>query len=124
MSDWSSSTLVFVRDVGEAIGFYVERLGFTLNMRHEEDGRTLVAGISRGSGCGLLLTAQWPERVGTAILYTHLPDDALERLLAELRQQGLVAKDGWWGTPLAIIEDPDGNQLFFPRADDAQPAEG
>ena len=124
MSDWSSSTLVFVRNVDEAIGFYVDRLGFTLNMRHEEDGRALVAGVSRGSGCALLLTAQWPERVGTAILYTHLPDDALGLLLADLRQQDVVAKDGWWGTPLAVIEDPDGNQLFFPRAVDAAPEEG
>ena len=115
MTDWTSSTLVFVREVDEAIGFYVDRLGFTLNMRHEEDGRALVAGISRGRGCALLLTAQWPARVGTTILYTHLPETALERLLVDLGEQGVPVKDGWWGTPLAVIEDQDGNQLFFPR---------
>ena len=23
-------------------------------------------------------------------------------------------KEGWWGYKLMIVEDPDGNQLYFP----------
>jgi catechol 2,3-dioxygenase-like lactoylglutathione lyase family enzyme len=113
-ANWTSSTLVFVRDVDAAIGFYVDRLGFTLDMRHEEEGKALVAGVSRGDGCALLLTSQWPEKVGSAILYTALDTDEFARLRAALEAKGTPVKDGWWGKPLLIIEDPDGNQLYFP----------
>jgi hypothetical protein len=27
--------------------------------------------------------------------------------------------DGWWGYQLAIVEDPDGNELFFSYPADA-----
>jgi catechol 2,3-dioxygenase-like lactoylglutathione lyase family enzyme len=54
MSSWLTSTLMFVRDVDASIRFYVDKLGFTLNMRYEEDGQALVAGVSRGDGCALL----------------------------------------------------------------------
>lgn len=114
MAAWISSTLVFVRDVDDAIHFYVDLLGFTLNMRHEEEGRALVAGVSRGEGCALLLTSQWPEKVGTAILYTALDGADFAPLCAELGAKGVSLGEGWWGQPLRIVTDPDGNQLFFP----------
>ena len=114
MSDWMSSTLFFVRDVDAAIAFYVDLLGFTLNMRHEEDGEALVAGVSHGEGSGLLLTSQWPERVGTGIIYVALGNDAFSRLRADFARNGVSTKDGWWGNPLTIVEDPDGNQIYFP----------
>jgi catechol 2,3-dioxygenase-like lactoylglutathione lyase family enzyme len=115
MTAWISSTLVFVRDVDHAILFYVDRLGFTLDMRHAEAGTTLVAGVSRGEGCALLLTCQWPDRVGTGILYTALDPDEFERLATRLNEQGLSTADGWWGLPLLVVTDPDGNLLYFPR---------
>lgn len=114
MSAWTSSTLFFVRDVDRAIGFYVDVLGFTLNMRHEEEGKALVAGVSRGDGCAMLLTSQWPDKVGNGILYTALDAAELASLRAGLEAKGATSKDGWWGKPLVIVEDPDGNQLYFP----------
>ncbi|MBO9714051.1 VOC family protein [Sphingomonas sp.] len=112
---WVSSTLVFVRDVDAAIGFYVDRLGFMLGMRHEEGGRALVAGVSRGEGSGLLLTCQWPEKVGSGILYAALGAGEFEGFVAELAAKGIETGEGWWGSPLVIVTDPDGNQLYFPR---------
>ena len=47
---WTSSTLVFVRDVDEAIGFYADRLGVTLNMRYAEEDKALVTLIRKGWG--------------------------------------------------------------------------
>lgn len=114
MVAWTSSTLFFVRDVDTAIGFYVEVLGFTLNMRHEEKGTALVAGVSRGDGCALLLTSQWPGKVGTRILYTALDATELAILRADLEAKRAGIKDGRWGKRLVIVEDPDGNQLYFP----------
>lgn len=113
-SPWVSSTLFFVRDVDAAIAFYVERLGFTQDMRHEEEGRALVAGVSRGEGCALLLTSQWPDRVGTGILYTALGPAELTGLRTHLSEQGVAVQEGWWGLAQLIVTDPDGNQLYFP----------
>ena len=115
MSEWVSSTLIFVRDIDESISFYVDVLGFTLNMRHEDSGKALVAGVSRSDGCALLLSCQWPERAGTGILYTALSADELEHLRVDLQAKGIATKDGWWGMPLVIVEDHDGNQLYFPK---------
>lgn len=117
MSSWVSSTLFFVRDVDAAIGFYVDRLGFALNMRHEEDGRTLVAGVSRGDGCALLLTSQWPDKVGKGVLYLALGVDEFKRWRGELHARGVATEEGWWGRELLVIEDRDGNQLYFAHPD-------
>jgi catechol 2,3-dioxygenase-like lactoylglutathione lyase family enzyme len=113
MSDWQVSTLVFVRDVDASIAFYVGKLGFTLNMRYEEDGCALVAGVGRGEGCAFLLTSQWPDRVGKGIVYDGLGHAEFDALRSDLQQKGVPLKDGWWGKQLMIVEDPDGNQLYF-----------
>lgn len=115
MTEWVSSTLIFVRDVDEAIRFYVDGIGFTLNMRHEEGGVALVAGVSRGDGCALFLTSQWPEKVGSATIYTALDAGELERLRQHLQTKRIETKDGWWGMPLMILQDHDGNELYFPH---------
>ena len=110
---WQVSTLVFVTDVDASIAFYVGKLGFTLNMRYEEDGVALVAGVSRGEHCPLLLTSQWPDRVGLGILYDGLDPAEFDATRTELEGKGVVLKEGWWGKKLMVVEDPDGNQIFF-----------
>jgi hypothetical protein len=31
----------------------------------------------------------------------------------ELEAKGVSVKAGWWGYRLLVVDDPDGNQLFF-----------
>jgi len=38
---------------------------------------------------------------------------ALDALRAELEAKGVTVKDGSWGYRLLVVDDPDGNQLFF-----------
>jgi hypothetical protein len=38
---------------------------------------------------------------------------ALDALRAELESRGVPVKDGSWGYRLLVVDDPDGNQLFF-----------
>lgn len=99
-----SSTLFFVRDVDAAIGFYVDSLGSTLDMRHEEDGRALVAGVSRGESCVLLLTRQWPDKVGKGVLYLALDANEFALWRAELDARRVATQEGWWGRELLIVE--------------------
>jgi len=37
----------------------------------------------------------------------------LDALRAELEAKGVPVKEGSWGYRLLVIDDPDGNQLFF-----------
>jgi hypothetical protein len=38
---------------------------------------------------------------------------AIDRLRAEFAANGVPVKDGSWGYRLLVVDDPDGNQLFF-----------
>jgi hypothetical protein len=38
---------------------------------------------------------------------------ALDALRVELMARNVPVKDGSWGYRLLVVEDPDGNQLFF-----------
>jgi hypothetical protein len=40
--------------------------------------------------------------------------EAVDALRAELEARGVSVKDGRWGYRLLVVEDLDGNQLFFP----------
>jgi hypothetical protein len=37
----------------------------------------------------------------------------LDALRAELEAKGVSVKEGSWGYRLLVVDDPDGNQLFF-----------
>jgi hypothetical protein len=37
----------------------------------------------------------------------------LDALRAEFEAKGVQVKDGNWGYRILVVDDPDGNQLFF-----------
>jgi catechol 2,3-dioxygenase-like lactoylglutathione lyase family enzyme len=121
MTDWFARPVLHVSSVEASLRFYVERLGFTVAWRYEEDGRAFVAQVDRGS-CALIFSDQWPEKVGKGLMFISLnvePETheaavaALDALRAEFEAHGVPVKDGRWGYKLLVVEDPDGNQLFF-----------
>lgn len=126
MPDWFGRPVLHVSSVDAALRFYVDRLGFTIAWRYDENGRSRVAQVDHGS-CALILSDQWPEKVGKGLMFISLnvePETyeaavaALDTLRTEFESRGLPVKDGEWGYRLLIVEDLDGNQLFFnyPRA--------
>jgi catechol 2,3-dioxygenase-like lactoylglutathione lyase family enzyme len=121
MTDWFARPVLHVTDVEASLRFYVDRLGFTSSWRYEKDGKTFVAQVDRQS-CALILCSQWPEKVGKGLMFISLnvqPETreaafaALNALRTELEAKGAPVKDGWWGYQLLVVDDPDGNQLFF-----------
>ena len=121
MTDWFARPVLHVKDVDASLRFYVDRLGFTIPWRYAEDGRAYVAQVDRQS-CSLILSNQWPEKVGKGLIFISLnvePETreaavaALDALRAELEAKGAPVKDGSWGYRLLVVDDPDGNQLFF-----------
>jgi hypothetical protein len=64
----------------------------------------------------------WPEKIGKALIFISLNVEpptregataALDELRAELEARGAPVKEGSWGYRLLVVDDPDGNQLFF-----------
>jgi catechol 2,3-dioxygenase-like lactoylglutathione lyase family enzyme len=121
MTDWFARPVLHVTDVDASLRFYVDRLGFTSPWRFGEDGRTYVAQVDR-QGCALILANNWPEKIGKGLMFISLNVEpqtreaavaALDALRAELEAKGVPVKDGSWGYRLLVVDDPDGNQLFF-----------
>lgn len=121
MTDWFARPVLSVKDVDASLRFYVDRLGFASAWRYEEDGKAYVAQVER-QGCALILADRWPEKIGKGLIFISLNGEpqtreaavtALDALRAELVAQGVPVKDGWWGYQLLVVDDPDGNQLFF-----------
>jgi catechol 2,3-dioxygenase-like lactoylglutathione lyase family enzyme len=99
--------------MNRSIAFYVGQLGFEENWRHEEAGVTLVAQVDRAS-CELILSSQDADRTGRGRMFISLDVSVLGAVRAELEGRGVAVEDGRWGYRLAIVRDPDGNELYFP----------
>ena len=83
---------------------------------------------TRGS-CALILSDQWPEKVGKGLTFISLNTEletheagvaAVDTLRMELEAQGVRVKDGHWGYRVLVVEDIDGNELFFPYPNEPQ----
>src|SRR5271165_6536901 len=118
MTDWFARPVLHVADVAASLRFYVDRLGFTSPWRYDEDGKVYVAQVER-QGCALILADTWPEKIGKGLMFISLTAErdaqiaALDALRAELEAKGVSVKEGSWGYRLLVVDDPDGNQLFF-----------
>jgi catechol 2,3-dioxygenase-like lactoylglutathione lyase family enzyme len=118
MTAWLARPVLHVADGAASIAFYVERLGFTSAWRHDEDGKPVVAQVER-QGCALILSSQWPDKVGRGLVFVSLNAApaaqiaALDALRVELETNGVVVTDGEWGYRILVVADPDGNQLYF-----------
>jgi catechol 2,3-dioxygenase-like lactoylglutathione lyase family enzyme len=122
MTDWFARPVLHVSSVEASMRFYVDRLGFTVAWRYDEEGRARVAQVDRGS-CALILSDQWPAKAGKGLMFISLNVEppaheaevaAVDALRAELEARGAAVKDGNWGYRLLVVDDLDGNQLFFP----------
>jgi uncharacterized glyoxalase superfamily protein PhnB len=116
---WFARPVLHVADVAASLRFYVDRLEFETPWQYREDDRIRVAQVER-QGCALILSDQWPDKVGKGLIFVSLDVaspalavEALDALRAELASRGVAARDGTWGYRLLVVDDPDGNQLTF-----------
>jgi catechol 2,3-dioxygenase-like lactoylglutathione lyase family enzyme len=121
MTDWFARPVLHVKDVEASLGFYTNRLGFTSPWRYDQEGRGHVAQVDR-QGCALILADTRPEKIGKGLMFISLNVEsetreaavaALDALRAELEARGVPVKEGSWGYRLLVVDDLDGNQLFF-----------
>ena len=113
MSVWYSRPVFFVESVERSIAFYTEKLGFTQGFNYEEEGKILVAQVNR-EDCEIILNCQQPGKNGRSRIFISIDLEPLQALRIEFESRGAPIRDGWWGYDTMMIEDPDGNELFFP----------
>jgi catechol 2,3-dioxygenase-like lactoylglutathione lyase family enzyme len=113
MSVWYSRPVFFVESVERSIAFYTEKLGFAKGWCYEEEGKILVGQVDR-EDCEIILNCQQPEKIGRGRIFISIDIEPLRALRAEFEGQGAPIREGWWGYDTMIIQDPDGNELFFP----------
>jgi catechol 2,3-dioxygenase-like lactoylglutathione lyase family enzyme len=111
---WYTRPVFFVSDVNRAVRFYVEQLGFEKGW-HEGDGRGTVCQVNHGE-CEIILCED-AKRKDKSRLFIELTAEALADLRREFAERVVPAKETWWGYDTLQVDDPDGNELFFPRPD-------
>lgn len=121
MTEWFARPVLHVSDVEASVRFYMGKLGFTSPWHYDENGRVRVAQVDR-QGCALIFSDQWPEKIGKGLMFISLnvepatPETAiaaLDALRMELEAKDVPVEEGSWGYRILIVDDPDGNQLFF-----------
>lgn len=108
---WYTRPVFFVADVNRALRFYVDRLGFDKSW-HEGDGAGKVCQVNHGE-CEIILCED-ARRRDKARLFIELTPEGLADLRQELAERSVPSKESWWGYDVLQVDDPDGNELFFP----------
>ena len=108
---WYTRPVLFVADVNRALRFYVDMLGFKKSW-HEGDGAGKVCQVNHGE-CEIILCEDATRR-DKARLFIELTADGLTDLRREIAERSVPSKETWWGYDTLQIDDPDGNELFFP----------
>jgi len=111
---WYSRPVVFVADLSRSLRFYLDQLGYRKDW-HAGDGAGTVCQVSR-SACEIILCQDLARR-DKARLFIELTADGLRDLRQELAERSVPHKTTWWGYDTIQVDDPDGNELFFPMPD-------
>lgn len=108
---WYARPVFYVADIGRALAFYIDKLGFTRKW-HEADGTGTVCQVDR-SECEIIL-CQDATHAERGRLFVELTPAGLQELRAEIAARGVAADQIWWGYDCLRVMDPDGNELLFP----------
>jgi catechol 2,3-dioxygenase-like lactoylglutathione lyase family enzyme len=111
---WYTRPVLFVADVNRALRFYLDKLGFEKGW-HEGDGAGKVCQVNHGE-CEIILCED-AKRRDKGRLFIELTADGLADLRRELAEHSVPSKERWWGNDTIQIDDPDGNELFFPLSE-------
>jgi catechol 2,3-dioxygenase-like lactoylglutathione lyase family enzyme len=106
---WYMRPVFFVSDIQRAIGFYVDKLGFSKKW-HEAEGKGTVCQVDRG-GCEIILSED-AARKDRGRIFLELSRDGVNQLLKEVSERSIPTQKMWWGYDVLRIEDPDGNDLL------------
>jgi uncharacterized glyoxalase superfamily protein PhnB len=107
---------LFVRDVEEAIHFYIEMLGFELEGRMPEDHSLPGewAMVAKGNASFMFQKPEGPTSATGVVFYLTVED--ADRMITDLRARGATVEgpvDQFYGYREATVTDPNGYKLVF-----------
>src|SRR5688572_19927133 len=108
---WYARPVFFVADVNRAARFYIDMLGFEKGW-HEGDGTGTVCQVNHGE-CEIIL-CQEAARRDKARLFVELTAEGLADFRRLLADRSVPNRNRRWGNDVIQVDDPDGNELFFP----------
>ena len=111
---WYARPVFFVADMGRALRFYVDLLGFEKRW-HSDDGAGTVCQVDRGE-CEIILCEDATRR-DRGRLFVELSAEGLADLRRECVERAVPTTEAWWGYDALQVDDPDGNELLFPTPD-------
>jgi catechol 2,3-dioxygenase-like lactoylglutathione lyase family enzyme len=108
---WYTRPVFFVAELDRAIRFYVDVLGFEKGW-HEGDGTGSVCQVNHGE-CEVILCEDVARR-DRGRLFVSLTGDGIADLRRQCVEHDVSPTETWWGYNTLQLDDPDGNELFFP----------
>lgn len=111
---WYTRPVFFVGDVNRAARFYIEVLGFE-KAWHSDQGAGKICQVNHGE-CEIILCEDAARR-DRGRLFIELTSQGFADLRREFAERSVPITETWWGYDTIQVDDPDGNELFFPRPD-------
>jgi catechol 2,3-dioxygenase-like lactoylglutathione lyase family enzyme len=115
MDNFYARSVFFVKDGEAALAFYTQTLGFRLDWNNQYEGRACVFQVSL-FGFELILNqifVDTKDRAGHGRAFIGLEDNQAQALCEHIRAKGIEVSRDDWGKPTLVIQDLDGNELFF-----------
>lgn len=109
---WYTRPVLFVTSCAHARTFYVDGLAFATAWASPDDW---VCQVNHGE-CEIILCTD-ATRAGHGRVFIELTSVAHAALEAQCVARAIPTQDIVWGHRTLVVQDPDGNELYFPYAE-------
>ncbi|HEU0215003.1 MAG TPA: VOC family protein [Jiangellaceae bacterium] len=120
----SAFPIIYSDDLGRALAFYRDALGFEPTMQFPSDGEPEFVSLELSDGTGVALAAPrgsslhgFPLRPGSHAFEMCVYTDDVDAAVSDLRARGhevlLEPVDQPWDERMAYVADPDGNAVMI-----------
>jgi uncharacterized glyoxalase superfamily protein PhnB len=117
----ASEAALTVKDLEKSLAWYQDVVGFTVDRRHEREGKLIAVSLKAGS-VRLLINQDdgargWDRVKGEGISLQFTTEQNIDTIANRIKEQGwtldLEPTDTPWGVRVFRMRDPDGFRLVF-----------
>jgi uncharacterized glyoxalase superfamily protein PhnB len=110
-----------VKDLEKSLAWYQDVVGFTVDRRHEREGKLMGVSLKAGS-VRILLTQDdgakgWDRAKGEGLSLQFTTEQNIDAIANRIRERGVTLDtepvDTPWGMRVFRVRDPDGFRLVF-----------
>jgi uncharacterized glyoxalase superfamily protein PhnB len=110
-----------VKDLEKSLAWYQDVVGFTVDRRHEREGKLMAVSLKAGS-VRILLTQDdgakgWDRAKGEGLSLQFTTEQNIDAIASRIKERGVTLDtepvDTPWGMRVFRVRDPDGFRLVF-----------